>query len=96
MDLSQIAGVMVFRDRTTMAGVRSGTYSAASLRAASPRGFELDPRRIESGGRRLVLDNTQALSILRGCLAATRSESRATEKAMTSGSMKMTCRYLLK
>jgi hypothetical protein len=43
-----------------------------------------------------VLDNTQVLSILRGCLAATRGESRTTEKAMTSGSMKMMCRYLLK
>ena len=43
-----------------------------------------------------VLDNSQSLSILRGCLAATRGESRTTEKAMTSGSMKMMCRYLLK
>jgi hypothetical protein len=42
-----------------------------------------------------VLDKTQALSILRGCLAATRGESRTTEKAMTLGSMKKTCRYSL-
>jgi hypothetical protein len=43
-----------------------------------------------------VLDTTQCLSILRGCLAATRGGSRTTEKAMTLGSMKKTCRYLLK
>jgi hypothetical protein len=43
-----------------------------------------------------VLDNTSGLSILHGCLAATRGESRTTEKAMTSGSMNKKCRYLLK
>jgi hypothetical protein len=43
-----------------------------------------------------VLDNTLGLSILRCCLAATRGESRTTEKAMAPGSMKKTCRYLLK
>jgi len=54
------------------------------------------PSRERFWGSEFVLDNTQALSILLGCLAAARGECRTTEKAMTSGSMKMMCRYLLK
>jgi hypothetical protein len=67
------------------------------LKLASPRVLQLNPRKHRA--YRLppfVLDNAKALSILRGCFAATRGEIRTPEKAMTSRSMEMTCRYLLK